>query len=274
MIEVGRMQNLVVARLDEAEVLLGEGPVQARLPRQEAPSGVAPGHFLRVFVWKDRDDLLQATTTEPAAQLGDFAYLQVSQMGPPGAFLDWGLKKDLLVPHVEQPEKMQVGRRYLVKVCLDDRGRLVGTGRIDRCLEKVNIDLKEGQQVDLVIWRFTDLGATVIVDGLYSGLLYRSDLQDGFRRGEHLKGFVSTLREGGKIDISLRKAGRQGIEDAQEVILQALEASGFIPLHDGSSPQQIRRILGMSKKAFKQAIGGLYRAKTIRMSEKGIHLQS
>jgi len=274
MIEVGRMQNLPVVRMDESRIWLGEGAEQALLPRQEAPQQTAQGHFLRVFVWRGNEGELLASLSEPAAQLGEFAYLKVSMLTGPGAFLEWGLKKDLLVPHAEQPEKMQLGRRYLVKICQDDRGRLVGTARIDRCLEKENIELAAGQQVDLVVWRFTDLGAAVIVDGLYSGLIYRNELQDGFRRGDRLKGYVCALRDGGKIDISLRRPGRQGILEAKDVILEALAATGFLPLHDDSSPQQIRRQLGMSKKAFKQAVGGLYREGAVRLSEKGVHLQN
>jgi hypothetical protein len=168
---------------------------------------------------------------------------------------------------------MQLGRRYLVKVCLDSLGRLVGTARIDRCLEKEAIDLAEGEAVEVVIWEFTDLGARVIVNDLYAGLLYRDELKGGLKRGDRLRGYVKRLREDRKVDVTLHKVGAEGVEEAKAVILAALRPDGFLPLHDQSPPALIQQALGMSKKTFKKAVGGLYKAGLVEPGADGIRLK-
>lgn len=273
MFEIGRIHTLQVDRVDERGAWLRAGGEAILLPRREVPAGVNPGDRLSVFVTREASGSLTATLRRPLAQLGEFALLRVRQVSRPGAFLDWGLEKDLLVPYSEQPERMQVGRNYLVKVCLDSLGRLVGTARIDRCLEKEEIDLAEGDAVELVIWEFTDLGARVIINDLYAGLLYKDELKGGIKRGDRLKGYVKRLREDRKIDVTLSRGGAEGIEEAKAVILAALRQSEFLPLHDQSPPAVIQQILGMSKKTFKKAVGGLYKAGLVELDGEGIRLK-
>lgn len=273
MVEVGRMQTLQVERVDERGAWLGGEGEPVLLPCPEAPTATKPGDVLSVFVLREPAGHLRATLLRPLAQVGEFALLRVRQVSRPGAFLDWGLAKDLLVPYSEQPERMQAGRKYLVKICLDSLGRMVATARIDRCLEKEEIDLDEGDAVDLVIWEFTDLGAKVIVNNLYAGLLYQDELKGGHKRGDRLRGYVKHIRPDRKIDVTLRKAGAEGIAEAREVILAALRKSEFLPLTDHSPPAIVQQALGMSKKSFKKAVGGLYKAGMIDLDDAGIRLK-
>jgi predicted RNA-binding protein (virulence factor B family) len=273
MLEIGRMHTLQVDHVDaHGAWLRGDGEM-VLLPRREVSAEPKPGDLLSVFVSREAGGSLLATLRRPLAQVGEFALLRVRQVSRPGAFLDWGLEKDLLVPYSEQPERMQVGRRYLVKVCLDSLGRLVATARIDRCLEKEKIDLVEGEAVELVIWEFTDLGAKVLINDLYAGLLYQDELKGGLKRGDRLKGYVRCLREDRKIDVTLHKGGAEGVAEAKEAILAALRQGGFLPLHDQSPPAVIQQVLGMSKKTFKKAVGGLYKGGLVELDAEGIRLK-
>lgn len=273
MFEIGRMHTLKVDHVDERGGWLRGGGESILLPAREVPVGVKPDDRLTVFVYREVSGSLLATLRRPLAQVGEFALLKVSQVTRHGAFLDWGLEKELLVPFSEQPERMQAGRNYLVKVCLDSLGRVVGTARIDRCLEKEEIDLAEGEKVELVIWEFTDLGARVIINGLYAGLLYKDDLKGGLKRGDRLKGYIKRLREDRKVDVTLSRGGAEGVEEARAAILAALRPNGFLPLHDQSPPAVIQQALGMSKKTFKKAVGGLYKAGLVELGGDGIRLK-
>ncbi|HXV21505.1 MAG TPA: S1-like domain-containing RNA-binding protein [Desulfuromonadales bacterium] len=273
MFEVGRIHALQVDHVDERGAWLLGGGEAILLPRREVSGEIKAGERLSVFVTRESSGSLVATLRRPLAQLGEFALLRVRQVSRPGAFLDWGLEKDLLVPYSEQPERMQVGRNYLVKVCLDSLGRLVGTARIDRCLEKEEIDLAEGEKVELVIWEFTDLGARVIINDLYAGLLYKDELKGGLKRGDRLKGYVKRLREDRKVDVTLSRGGAEGMEEAKAVLLAALRQSDFLPLHDQSPPAVIQQVLGISKKTFKKAVGGLYKAGLVELGSEGIRLK-
>ncbi|BCR06226.1 nucleotide-binding protein [Desulfuromonas versatilis] len=273
MYQIGRINTLKINHLDEKGAWLQAGRHQILLPKAEVPTGAAAGKRLDVFLCRDKEGDVVATLKRPLAQEGEFALLKVRQVTSFGAFLDWGMEKDLLVPFGEQPERMQVGRKYLVKICLDSLGRLVGTARIDKCLEAEQIDLREGEEVELILWQFTDLGAKVIVNDLYQGLLYKDEIRSGLKRGDRLKGVVKHLREDNKIDVTLRKGGKEETEGAMAVILAALEKSGSLPLHDHSPPEQVRQVLGMSKKTFKKAVGGLYKAGRLELSGEGIRLK-
>lgn len=273
MIEIGRIQNLEVQTVDERGAWLGPGNERVLLPRTELPANLAPGQRLRVFVYRAVADLPAATLRLPQAQVGEFALLRVSSVTKHGAFLEWGLEKELLVPFAEQPERMRVGRRYLVKVRLDDQGRTVASARIDRNLEHGPGDLAEGQAVNLTVWEFTDLGAKVIVDDRYGALLFQDEIRGPLRRGDKLRGYIRQLREDGKIDVTLRQGGRAGVEEAKQTLRAALQQSGFLPLHDRSAPEEIERALGMSKKAFKKALGGLYREGVVELNEEGVRLK-
>ena len=268
--EIGRINTLQVDHIDGSGAWLGTGGGRVLLPKREVPPGVVPGTRLEVFVYKGAAGALTATLRRPRAQLGEFALLKVSKVTQVGAFLDWGIEKDLFVPFAEQPDRMQEGRRYLVRVCLDNLERLVGTARIDRCLETEKIDLTEGEEVLLTVWEFTDLGAKVIINHLYGGLLYRDEITARVRPGDRLKGYVKHLREDGKIDVTLRKFGAAGAEEDRAILEDVLRRKGFLPLHDQSPPEAVREILGMSKKSFKKAIGGLYKEGLVEFTAEGI----
>jgi predicted RNA-binding protein (virulence factor B family) len=268
-----RLHKLKVARIDKKGVWLEAGELPAHLPLREAPRAV-PGEELEVFLFQVIPGELQATLRPPLAQAGEFAVLKVKSTGPHGAFLDWGLAKDLLVPVSLQPERMQANWSYLVKVDVDSQGRPFGNARIDDCLDRGRPELAEGEAVALTIWQLTDLGARVIVKNRYAGLVYRDELPDGSYPGMKLSGYLKRVREDGKLDISLRREGAAGVEDARDAILKTLAANnGSLPLHDNSPPEEIRRILGMSKKTFKKAVGGLYKDGVVKLTSGSIELK-
>jgi len=267
-----RLHTLKVVRVDKKGVWLNAGDLPAHLPTREAPNA-QPGDELEVFLYQVIPGELQATLRPPLAQAGEFAVLKVKSITEHGAFLDWGLAKDLLVPLTLQPERMQQGWSYLVKVDVDQQGRPFGNARIDDCLDYGRPDLDEGDAVDLMIWQITDLGAKVIVNGRYEALLYRDELPPGSYTGMELSGYLKHLREDGKIDVTLRRVGQEGVSDAREVILKVLAANGgVLPLHDKSSPEAIQKILGMSKKTFKKAVGGLYKDGLVKLTDAEVRL--
>ena len=280
-LELCRLHTLHVARIDKGGIWLEAGPRLAHLPLKEAPH-VAPGEQVEAFLYQDMTGELQATCRLPLAQAGEFAVLTVRSVGPHGAFLDWGLAKDLLAPFSLQPERMQVGRNYLVKIEVDQQGRPFANARINDCIDQSRPDLHEGDQVSLLVWQLTDLGAKVIVNDRYQALLYRDELPPGASVGVRLAGYVKRLRDDDKLDVTLRKVGAEGVADARDIILKVLAANGgSLPLHDQSSPEAIRATLGMSKKTFKKAVGGLYKDGLVtlsneetRLTEKGKNAQS
>jgi len=268
-----RLHTLRVARIDNRGIWLEAGERLAHLPRREARD-VRSGEYLEVFLYQDLSGDLQATCRPPLAQAGEFAFLTVLSVGPHGAFLDWGMGKDLLAPFSLQPERMQAGRRYMVKVDIDQQGRAFANARIDDCLDQGRPDLHEGGAVALLIWQLTDLGARVIVNQRFPGLLYRDELPTGCCAGMELKGYVKRLREDGKLDVTLRKVGAEGVSEARDIILKALAANGgTLPLHDQSSPAAIQKALGMSKKTFKKAVGGLYKEGRVTLTDEGVGLK-
>ena len=270
--ELCRLHTLKIVQIDKRGIWLEAGERLAHLPRREVPD-VKPGEQLEVFLYQDVATELQATCRPPLAQAGEFALLTVRSVGPHGAFLDWGMAKDLLAPYRLQPERMQVGRRYLVKVDLDQQGRAFANARIDDCLDHGQPDLHEGDAIDLLVWQLTDLGAKVIVNRRFPALLYRDELPAGACAGMQLAGYVKRLRADGKLDVTLRKVGAEGVSDARDVILKALAAhGGTLALHDRSSPAAILKVLGMSKKTFKKAVGGLYKDGLVTLTNEGVRL--
>ncbi len=271
--ELCRLHTLRVARIDKQGIWLEAADRLAHLPRREARE-ITVGEELEVFLYRDAAGELQATCRHPLVQAGEFAALTVKSVGPHGAFLDWGLAKDLLAPFSLQPERMQVGRSYLVRVELDQQGRPFANARIDSCLDLAQPDVHEGDPVDLLVWQLTDLGAKVIVNQRYPALLYRDELPADAAVSVYLAGYVKRVREDGKLDVTLRKVGAEGVANARQVILAALvKHGGSLPLHDQSPPEAIRRALGMSKKTFKKAVGGLYKDGLVTLTDAGIMLR-
>lgn len=271
--ELCRLHTLKVAKIDKNGIWLEAGERLAHLPRREATL-VNPGEELEVFLYQVVAGELQATCRRPLAQAGEFALLKVRSIDQYGAFLDWGLAKDLLAPFSLQPERMQVGRSYLVKIELDQQGRPFANARIEDGLDQTRPELHEGDQVELLIWQLTELGAKVIVNHRFPALLYRDELPAWSDAGLQLTGYVKRLRADGKLDVTLRKVGAEGVADARNTILQVLAANdGTLPLHDQSSPAIIKQILGMSKKTFKKAVGGLYKDGLVKLTDTGISLK-
>lgn len=268
------MHELPVATIDARGAWLLAGRERVLLPQREVPAGLMLGAYLQVFVYGDMDGNPVATLSRPKALVGEFAFLKVLKIGPHGAFLDWGLEKDLLVPHKEQPQPMEPGHSYVVKVRLDRQGRPLGTARIDKCLSNAEIELSEGEQVDLLVWQFSALGAKVIVNNRHAGLLYRDEIGNRLNYGDRLVGYVRRIRADHKLDVTLRQGTTSELDAAKAKIMAALtKGGGILPLHDHSPPAAIEASLKMSKKLFKKAVGGLYKAGLVTLSEHGIALK-
>ncbi len=271
MLTPGYRYELQVKSINEKGAWLYAEQQQLFLPRSEWPEDLDSDRTVDVFLYLDRDNKAAVTTRMPVAQAGEFATLQVKSIGPHGAFLDWGLKKDLLAPFSEQARKMVEGRSYLVHICHDQQNRPIASSRLEKFLLKENRDLEEGDPVELLIWAFTDLGAKVIVNNRYEALLYRDEVPADLKRGERRQGYVLRIRGDHRIDVTLRRPGAAGVTDARSVILEALaENGGVLSLHDQSPPEEIRNQLGLSKKVFKKAIGGLYKDGMINLEDRGI----
>ncbi len=270
MLQIGKTQILTVSHLDQRGAWLAAGEDMVLLPRPELPAGCAAGESLEVFVYGVVGGQPMATRRRPRAELGEFAFFPVSQVNPHGVFLDWGIGKELLVPRGKQPKRLASGDSCLARVELDRQGRPFANARIEQCLEAQVKGLRAGDPVALMIWQFTELGAKVIVAHRYSALLYRDELLPGMQPGEVLNGFVKALRPDGKLDVTLRKGAKEELEAAKEKILAALQGRDLLPLHDGSPPEAIRAALGISKKLFKKAVGGLYKAGLVEPGPTGV----
>lgn len=230
---------------------------------------------IEVFIYNDNDNRLIATTRKPLAKVGEFALLQCKDMNEYGAFLDWGLMKQLFVPFREQQKRMEVGKHYFVYVYVDEKTeRLVASARVNRYVGKKEINVKKGESVDIIVAKKTDLGYKVIVNNIAWGLIFRSDVYKQLKTGQKAKGFVKAIREDGKLDISLRKKGIDGLNDAAELILAKLQKSenGKLYLTDNSDPDKIRQMMNMSKKMFKRGVGILYKKGIIDLKKDFIVL--
>jgi len=273
--EIGHLNKLrVVKEVDFGVYLDGQELGEILLPRRYLPDKCKMDDSIEVFVYRDSEDRLIATTEKPLAMVGDFALLRVAAVSRFGAFLDWGLEKDLLVPFREQKQKMQSGKSYVVHVYLDDRNeRIVASSRVDRFLNKIPAEYDNGEEVDLLIYNQSGMGFNAIINNSHWGILYKNEVFQPLKTGQKIKGFIKKLREDQKIDLSLQKPGYAAIDAVAEGILIKLkEAGGFISVTDKSDPEMIYQLLGISKKSYKKAIGALYKKSLIRMEESGISL--
>lgn len=275
MANIGERANLKIIREKACGLYLDGGDAGAiLLPRREVPAVAVPGGFLEVFLYKDSEDRPVATLQTPKAMPGQFARLQCVAVTDVGAFLDWGLPKELLVPFREQKARMEIGKHYLVHVHVDEvSGRIIASTRIARQLDRMPHSYKPGDEVDLIIFGKTELGYKAIINGSHSGLLFASAVFQALQPGEHVKGYIAAVRADGKIDLTLHPPGRQNVSGLEERILAELAARGnFWAIGDHSSAAEIHDELGVSKRTFKQAIGALLKKRAILIDERGIRL--
>ncbi len=273
--EIGKWNRLKVVRPSEFGIYLDGGALgDILLPKRYVAAERNPGDILDVFLMFDSEDRLTATTARPYVMVGEFACLQVVSCSPVGAFMDWGLPKDLLVPFREQKIKMQEGQSYVVRVYLDEvSGRIAASAKLDKFLGKTKVNYAAGQLVDLLICDKTDLGYKAIVNNTDWGILFHNQVFQPLQRGQQIGGFIQRVREDGKLDLSLEKPGYGQVSEVTDDILAYLEAQGgSMPITDKSPPQVIHAQFGVSKKVYKKAIGALYKARKVTIDNTGTKL--
>lgn len=275
MTQIGKHYKLeVVKTVDFGFYLDADELGEILLPRKLAPQDLSVGDDIDVFLYLDSEDRPVATTKKPKAEIGEFAYLKVLATTEVGAFLDWGLEKDVLVPFSEQHRRMEVGHFYLVYLYLDRiDGRITASSKIDKFLDDERPhNFKPQQAVNLIIANSTELGYKAIINHTHWGVLYKDDVFQRLSFGQYKKGFIKYIRPDGRIDLSLQ-GGQETRDKYAKIILNHLNKnSGFAPVHDKSDPQLISKLFGMSKGAFKRAIGGLYKERIITIEKGGIRL--
>lgn len=275
MLHIGNYNKLTIARITASGAVFKSDEGDVLLPLRLVPQGAETGTLLDVFVYVDSEERITATTRRPRAVVGEFALLKVKEVTTVGSFLDWGLEKDLLLPFGEQVEPVRRGDQVLVRIYLHTSGRIAASAKLEKFIKPVDDSLSEGAEVDLLVYACTDLGAKVIINDTFSGLIFHTDLVVTPVRGERLLGYVKKIRDDGKVDVTLRKGGVIDAVKDREIILVALAAhDGFLPLTDKSSPEMIADLLRLSKKNFKKAVGGLFKEGAVTLAPDGIRLRS
>lgn len=276
MIEIGKWNTLqVVSDTKFGLYLADEEGQDVLLPNKYCPKDARVGDTLEVFVYRDSEQRIIATTQRPLILRDTFAYLRVKEVVTIGAFLDWGLEKDLLVPYREQEPRMEFGKRYMVYLYLDPASqRLVATNRVRRHLRNDHLGVEVGEEVALLIWEETEIGYRAIVNHQHTGMIYRTDLYEPLRIGEKLKGYVRAIRDDGKLDLSLQPTGLENVEAQAEALLALLRKhGGQLPFGDKSDPEDIQRQLKMSKKTFKKAAGMLLKQQLVNIEDHHLRLR-
>jgi uncharacterized protein len=273
--EIGKHNTLKVNRkVDFGVYLIDNSETEVLMPQKYVPANCQIGDEIEAFVYTDSEDRLVATTEKPFAEVGMFAYLRAVEVTQHGAFLDWGLIKDLFVPFSEQIMKMREGNGYVVYIMLDTQtNRVIATAKIDRYLSTETPPFEFGDEVDLLIWQQTDLGYKAIINNEYLGTLYENEVFARLYIGEETKGYIKKIREDDKIDLFLHKPGHTKIKDHSEQIYEKLQdCGGFIATTDKTPADDIHDIYGLSKKNYKKAVGDLYKARKIVIEENGIRI--
>lgn len=277
MAKIGDRAELTINREQPFGLFLEAGDElgEVLLPRREMPTRWEIGGKVEVFLYTDSEDRPVATMKHPKVMPGQFGYLEVLEITAVGAFLDWGLPKDLLLPFREQKEKLEVGKSYVVHVHIDpESDRIVASRRLIRFMNAEPASYAAGQEVDLLLYGKTDLGYKAIVENQHNGVLFANEVFRRLRAGERTRGYITKVRPDGKIDLSLYPPGRQKIDNLEVRIEEMLrEKGGYIPLCDSSPPEAIQKVFGVSKKAFKEATGALFRKRKITIGKTGIKLQ-
>lgn len=273
--EIGVHHTLGILRETSVGLFLGDDEYEVLLPNKYCPEEYDLDDELRVFVYLDYAERIIATTLEPKILLNEFALLQVTMVTEVGAFLDWGLEKNLLVPFREQRERMVEGRWYVVRMMNDEKtDRLYATNKVEKHLQNEALTINDGEEVQILVLKKTDLGYSVIIDNLHLGLIYENEIFTEIRVGDKMKAYVKRIREDNKVDISLQAIGYDNFKDAntKKIVMKLLDNDGFLKLNDKSSPEDIYTHFGISKKAFKKSIGGLYKERKIAFEDDGIKL--
>jgi len=273
--EIGKVNKMrVVKELDFGIYLDGDDFGEILMPLRYVPKNAQPETEIECFVYLDSEDRYIATTERPKAMVGEFACLKCVAVNNVGAFLDWGLPKDLLVPFSEQKAKMEEGRYYVVFIYVDSiTKRIAASSKINKYLDNVPADYEENQSVELFVVNPTDLGFNVIINGLHSAMLYKNEVFQELKRGQNIKGFIKKLREDEKIDVCLQKGGFEKVDSlTDDIIHKLLENDGFMLINDKTSAEEIQEIFRCSKKTFKKALGALYKKKIILIEDGGIRL--
>ena len=276
MAEIGKYNVLKVVKDLDFGLYLdgGEDLGEILIPRRYVPVNCTVDDELDVFIYLDSEDRLIATTEMPEITVGEFGFLEAVSVGKVGAFLNWGLPKDLLVPFREQKMDMELGKKYVVYVYLDDESRrIAATSKIEKYLDNLPPNYFEGQEVDLMIFHQSELGYKAIINGTHTGILYDNEVYRNLKKGDQVKGYVKKVREDDKIDLILEKPGYSKVDGIAQSLLDRLnKANGFIDITDKSPSDEIARRLGISKKNFKKAVGSLYKQKLITIEAGGIRL--
>lgn len=276
MVEIGKYNTLTVVKIVDFGVYLDGGERgEILMPKEYVPANCFPNDEVRVFVYFDSEDRIVATTEVPYVKVGEFAFLKVVAVSHVGAFLDWGLRKDLLVPFREQRDPMVEGKSYLVYAYADKASdRIVASTKVDKYLDQVFPEYEVNEEVDILIARKTDLGYAVIINNMHWGLIYDNEVFQIIKIGQKMKGYIKAIREDEKIDVSLQTPGYAKIEGLAGVILEKIkDYDGILDLSDKSDPEEIYRVFGCSKKNYKKALGTLFKQGLIEINDTEVRLK-
>lgn len=276
MLQLGKRNDMVVARKVDFGVYLDGGDIgDVLLPKRYVPEGCEVGDTVNVFLYLDNDERLVATTKKSLVEVNHFAFLEVKWINEHGAFLDWGLMKDLFCPFREQKMKMQVGKKYVVYAYIDAvTYRIVASAKVEKFLSDEEPPYSNGDEVEILVQQKTDLGFKAIIDDKFGGMIFDNDVFKEIRTGDRMKAYIKQIRPDGKIDLSLQPSGRENVVGFAGRLLRTLIESenGFLPYHDKTSPDEIYAAFGVSKKTFKKAVGDLYKHFFIAIESNGIAL--
>lgn len=275
MTEIGKVNHLYVVKEVDFGIYLDGGDLgEILMPKRYVPEGTQPEDTIEAFIYLDSEDRLVATTEKPLAMVEEFALLEVVSITPVGAFLNWGLPKDLFVPFREQRQPMEEGKKYLVYVYVDTNSkRIAASSKIENYLDNIPIDYDIDEEVDLIVVNQTDLGYNAIIDNSHLGVIFKNEVFQPLSPGDKIQGFIKKIRTDGKIDLCLQKAGYEKISEfADKIVAELQKREGFLALTDKSSPEEIYKTFKFSKKNFKAAIGALYKKRIITLEENGIRL--
>ena len=268
MLKLGQYNTLTVTKeVDFGLYLDGGNEGDILLPKKYVPAGTKVGDQLRVFIYLDQEERTIATTEEPFAQVGEFAYLECTWVNQYGAFLNWGLTKDLFCPFREQKKRMEIGKKYIVYIHVDKQTyRIVASAKVEHFLQTITpiVPIAPIAPINLLVWQKTDLGFKVIVDNQYAGLIYENEIFQPIHTGDRLNGYIKTIRPDGKLDITLQPTGRKQTKDFAQTLLEWLQQhDGHCPLGDKSDADDIKELFHVSKKTFKRAVGNLYKRQLV-----------